>query len=89
MDGGAAPIDPDTVEFISDQEYNRLLTQQALHIMQSEFEPSTWQACWQTVVDGRPTSAVAADLDITENAVYLAKSRVLRKLREELAGLMD
>jgi RNA polymerase sigma-70 factor (ECF subfamily) len=57
--------------------------------MQAEFQPVTWQACWQFVLLDRPATEVAAELGITVNAVYLAKSRVLRRLREELAGLLD
>jgi RNA polymerase sigma-70 factor (ECF subfamily) len=41
------------------------------------------------VVDGRPADAVAADLGLTANAVYLARGRVLRRLRAELAGLVE
>ena len=41
------------------------------------------------VVEGRPADAVAAELGITPNAVYLARGRVLRRLRAELAGLVE
>ena len=41
------------------------------------------------VVRDRPAADVAAELGISVNSVYLAKSRVLRRLREELAGLLD
>ena len=57
--------------------------------MQKEFQPATWKACWEFVVKDRPAAAVAAELGITINAVYLAKGRVLRRLREELVGLLD
>ena len=57
--------------------------------MKTEFQPTTWQACWEHVVTGRPAAAVAQQLGITVNAVYLAKSRVLRRLRQELEGLLD
>jgi len=57
--------------------------------MQNEFQPVTWKACWEYVVGGRDPESIASELGITVNAVYLAKSRVLRKLRQELAGLLD
>ena len=57
--------------------------------MQAEFQPATWRACWEFVVRDRPAAEVASDLGITVNAVYLAKSRVLRRLREQLRGLLD
>ena len=82
-------VAPDGVELFTDQEYQRSLVHRALELMQTEFEPNTWQACWKQVVSGESASAVAQQLGMTENAVYLAKSRVLRRLRDELDGLMD
>ena len=57
--------------------------------MQAEFAPSTWKACWATVVQGRDSGDVARELGISENAVYIARFRVLRRLREELIGLVE
>lgn len=54
-----------------------------LEIVQAEFEDRTWQAFWRTVVDDQPTAQVAEELHMSVNAVRLAKSRVLRRLREE------
>jgi RNA polymerase sigma-70 factor (ECF subfamily) len=47
------------------------------------------EACWRQVVDGRTAAEVAAELGISEGAAYVAKCRVLRRLREELDGLLD
>jgi DNA-directed RNA polymerase specialized sigma24 family protein len=38
---------------------------------------------------GRPAAEVATDLCITENAVHIARCRVVRRLRNELQGLME
>jgi RNA polymerase sigma-70 factor (ECF subfamily) len=57
--------------------------------MRAEFEDRTWKACWEGVVVGRPAADVARELGLTTNAVYLAKSRVLRRLHQELCGLLD
>ena len=57
--------------------------------MQSEFQPSTWQACWRIVVEGRSPGEVARELGITLAAAYAAKSRVLHRLRRELEGMLD
>ena len=57
--------------------------------MKTDFQPATWRACWENVVEGRPAAEVARELGITVNAVYLAKSRVLRRLHQELDGLLD
>jgi RNA polymerase sigma-70 factor (ECF subfamily) len=80
---------PDNVGQFSVDEYRRRLARRALEIMQSEFQPATWKACWQAVVTNRPAADIAAELGISVNAVYVAKSRVLRRLREELDGIWE
>jgi RNA polymerase sigma-70 factor (ECF subfamily) len=70
-------------------EYRRHLVGQALRIMQADFEPKTWQACWEVVVHDRPAAEVASQLGISVGTVYAAKCRVLARLRQELAGLVD
>jgi RNA polymerase sigma-70 factor (ECF subfamily) len=57
--------------------------------MQAEFAETTWRACWESAVGGRPAAEVAAALGISVGAVYVAKSRVLGRVRQELAGLLD
>lgn len=73
---------------MEEREYRTYLVGRAL-IMAADFEQATWQACWDTLMLGRPTAEVAAELGITVNAVYLARSRVLSRLRPDLAGLLD
>ena len=80
------PVD---TEAFWEVEYRQQLVGRALELMQSEFQPPTWRACWEVVVSGRSASDVAAELGITVDSVYAAKSRVLRRLRKELEGLLD
>ncbi len=80
---------PDEVQFLTDQEYNRQLTRRALELMKSEFQESTWKACWLHLVDGQSAEQISQQMQITRNAVYLAKARVLKRLREELQGLWN
>ncbi|HEV3080157.1 MAG TPA: hypothetical protein VGY66_10270, partial [Gemmataceae bacterium] len=80
---------PDFAQRFWEAEYRRELSRRALRLMQGEFAPTTWKACWETVVHDRSTDEVARELGISENAVYLARCRVLRRLREELGGLVD
>jgi RNA polymerase sigma-70 factor (ECF subfamily) len=80
---------PENIPEFEEEEYRRHLVARALALMRAEFEPSTWQACWEFVVQGRPAAAVAAELGVSVNAVYVAKSRVLRRLRAELRGLLE
>jgi RNA polymerase sigma-70 factor (ECF subfamily) len=85
----AGLIDAATPDQLSEQEHNQYLVRRALELMQAEFETTTWRACWEFVVNDRPAAEVASQLGITENAVYIAKLRVLRRLRQELAEFLD
>ncbi len=58
-----------------------------LELVRAEFESRTWDAFWRIVVEGQPPAEVAAALNMSLPAVYKAKSRVLRRLRQELGGL--
>jgi RNA polymerase sigma-70 factor (ECF subfamily) len=80
---------PDVAEMISESDYRHYLVRRALDLMESDFEPATRKAFLGVVVEHRSAADVAVELGISENAVYLAKGRVLRRLREELAGLLD
>jgi RNA polymerase sigma-70 factor (ECF subfamily) len=70
-------------------EYRQLLTRRLLEVMQAEFQPATWKACWETVVEGRPAVEVGQQLGLSAGAVRAAKFRVLCRLRAELDGLLD
>lgn len=80
---------PDEIEFLSNREYNQKLIARALEFVQTEFEETTWKACWCTVVDGKSVAETAEQLGVTENSIYIARSRVLRRIRSELSGLLD
>jgi RNA polymerase sigma-70 factor (ECF subfamily) len=70
-----------------DAEHDRHVVQRALELMEPHFEPATWRAFRRTVHDGAPAAQVAAELGTSVNAVLLAKSRVLRRLRQEVQSL--
>lgn len=70
-------------------EYRQQLVNRVLAIMSRDFQPATWKAFWEQVVEGRPAAEVAAELKLTVGAVYAAKFRVLDRLREEMAGMFD
>lgn len=54
-----------------------------------QFTPSTWQAFWKTGVENKPIAEVAAELGLSEGAVYIARSRVLARLRECVEQLTE
>jgi RNA polymerase sigma-70 factor (ECF subfamily) len=57
-------------------------------LVRSEFSDEDWHAFWSVVVEGKPPVAVAKELGVTRNKVYLAKSRILRRIREVFGGEM-
>jgi RNA polymerase sigma-70 factor (ECF subfamily) len=71
-----------------DREHDAHVARQALRIVEPDFAPATWQAFRRQVIDGLPAAAVAAELGLSLNAALLAKSRVLKRLRQEVAGLI-
>jgi RNA polymerase sigma factor (sigma-70 family) len=72
-----------------DQEHDAHIAHRLLEQVAADFEPSTLQAFEQATLHGRKSAEIAADLNISRNAVLLAKSRVLRRLRELSKGLID
>jgi RNA polymerase sigma-70 factor (ECF subfamily) len=72
-----------------DQEHDRYVMQRLLELLESQFEPQTWLAFQRFALENIPAAEVAAELGITSNAVFIAKSRVMARLRQESAGLLD
>lgn len=72
-----------------DVEHHAYVARRALDQIQQDFEPATWQTFWALVMDGRKPAEIAAELGMTRNAVYIAKYRVLERLRQVTEGLLD
>jgi len=65
------------------------LFQRALELVRGEFETNTWTAFWRSAVEGQSPEVIAADLGVTPAAIRKAKSRVLRRLKEEVGDALD
>jgi RNA polymerase sigma-70 factor (ECF subfamily) len=63
------------------------LVRRGVDLVRGEFEATTWNAFWLTAVEERAPAQVAGQLGLSVNAVYLARSRVLRRLREVLGEI--
>lgn len=72
-----------------DREHDLYVTRRLLDRIKPDFEAATWELFRQFVLEGQKAEAVAAACGTTPNAVYIAKSRVLARLREEAGGLLD
>jgi len=82
-------VPQDEAEAFWERDFREQLVVRAFEIMQSEFRPTSWRACWESVVSGRSAPEIAAELGITAVAVHSAKSRILRRLRQDLKGIME
>jgi RNA polymerase sigma factor (sigma-70 family) len=70
-----------------EREDQRRLSARAMAVVRHEFQANTWTAFWGAAVEGRPAGVVGAELKMTPGAVYIAKSRVLARLRGEVRRL--
>ena len=68
----------------SELEIQHALLRRALASVRGNFSEQTWRAFWMVVIDGRETNDVASDLCMRPGTVRVAKSRVLKRLRQEI-----
>ena len=71
------------------REYQLTLFRRAAEMVRGEFRQSTWQAFWQTVVEQRDIHAVAQELGISVGAVYIARSRITARIRQEISAFKE
>ena len=57
--------------------------------IESEFRPATWSAFWKTCVEHCDVANVADELKMTSGAVYVARSRVMKRLREKVGEVLE
>jgi RNA polymerase sigma-70 factor (ECF subfamily) len=76
--------DPVGEEDAWDHDYQWNLFQWAANRVRAEFRAATWQAFWLTAVSGREAAQVAAELGISVGAVYIARSRVTTRIRQQI-----
>jgi RNA polymerase sigma-70 factor (ECF subfamily) len=72
-----------------DREHDQFVLHRLMTTVQHDFNKTTWEAFRRCTIGAESPTTVAADLGLTVNAVLTGKSRILRRLREEAAGLID
>ena len=84
--GAARRGSPDAAEDSQqwDQECQRRVFTWAAEKIRPEFHDATWQAFWRTGVDGQSVAEVAGSLQMTVGNVYVARSRVMARLKTEI-----
>jgi RNA polymerase sigma factor (sigma-70 family) len=85
----AAHPAPDGVADWWETEYKRQRFLVAAQRVRPQVNEDAWHAFWQTAVEGRPASDVAAELKVKLGALYTAKSRVLALIKKEIQTLVE
>ncbi len=83
----ADPNSEMSVDF--DYQHDKAVFRHAAEIVKGEVKESTWSAFQKHAMYGEEASIVAAELGVSVNVVLLAKSRVTRRIREEIQGMVD
>ena len=71
------------------REHDDYVLNRLMKIVRPQFAPETWQAFHRQVIGGQMADTVAHELGMSLSGVYMAKSRVLRALRQQTRGLVD
>jgi RNA polymerase sigma factor (sigma-70 family) len=81
------PSPESDLEVAWEHEFQQQLFRLAAAAVRDKFAPKTWQAFWATAVDGKAAAVVGKELGMSVGAVYVARSRVLAKLSEQVQQL--
>jgi RNA polymerase sigma-70 factor (ECF subfamily) len=71
-----------------DAEHDRHVLRGLLELVRAEFVASTWEAFRRTTLEEQPVAQVAAELGMSANAVHIARSRFLARLRREAEAFL-
>ncbi|MEQ1827318.1 MAG: sigma-70 family RNA polymerase sigma factor [Pirellula sp.] len=72
-----------------EDEYRRSLFLTAADEVRQSIAPHTWQAFWMSQIENIPTPVIAKELGVSVGSVYVAKGRVLQRLRSVVARLEE
>ena len=71
-----------------DLDYGQMLLQQTMELMEPDFHPGTWQALRAVMAEGMTVDQAAETTGVSIWTIYSAKARLMKRLREELKGLL-
>src|SRR5262245_2596375 len=90
-EGGLIDLADDRSELarLWDEEHNAHVIRSLLELIADEFAERDMRAFRRVVLDEARAALVAEELSVSVNVVLLAKSRILKRLREVGKGLLD
>lgn len=80
----AIPSPSDEEKTLFQMEYRKALFHWAADRVRGHFQSETWSAFWMNSVDQVDASVVAEQLGMTKSTVYVAKCRVMKRIRDEI-----
>lgn len=83
------PQDEDALQKAWDEEFEQYTFEWAAERVRGQFRSATWEAFWATAVDLRSAEEVARELNMTVGAVYIARSRVIARLKEQIEQVTE
>lgn len=81
--------DRESVSELFEREFRHQLILWAAEQIRCEFRESTWQAFWRSYIEDQPIADVARQLNLSEGAVYVARSRIIARLRKKVRDSVD
>jgi RNA polymerase sigma-70 factor (ECF subfamily) len=71
------------------QMYHQRILQVVVDRVRQSTQPTSWACFRWRILEGRPAAEIAAELGVSENAVYVNASRVLSRVREQCAEFSE
>ncbi len=87
--GQAQDADDELIRDEDDLRAEHELYRRAIEMIRSEFKEQTWRAFWAVAVEGKSATEVGDELGMRAGTVRVAKSRVLKRLRQQLGDLVE
>ncbi len=82
-------VDDEMMSASFDQLSRRQFLAAAMKRVQAEFEPRSWNAFLKSYLEGQSPAKVAEELNMSVGAVYIARSRILARIRDEVDKISD
>ncbi|TWU50907.1 RNA polymerase sigma factor RpoE [Rubripirellula tenax] len=80
---------PDRTDPAIENQYRHELVVWAAGRVKDEFAPTSWQAFWGTMIDGRDVTEVAESIGVSPGSIYMSRSRIIRRIRETIDEVMQ